>query len=247
MPGSARWPPRKDLTSSLTEEGLCGLVQVVGDGLGLGGGLVEGDGDDVVASERDHLAPLAVLDGFGCPEPVAGREDAVEGGRGAAALQVAKDDVAGVYAGALLELSGKAFADAAEPDVAELVLLCSLGHEVLAEGHALAHGDDAPFVSPLGALLEEVGYRFEVGLHLGDQGNVRGGGEACALGDPTRVPPHDLDDDDPLVAPGRGPHPVYRLGGYRDGGVVAERRVGRREVVVYGLRAPHHLHPEVVV
>src|SRR5215211_1495073 len=247
MPGSARWPPRKDLTSSLTEEGLCGLVQVVGDGLGLGGGLVEGNGDDVVASERDHLAPLAVLDGFGCPEPVAGREDAVEGGRGAAALQVAKDDVAGVYAGALLELSGKAFADAAEPYVAELVLLGVLGHEVLAEGHALAHGDDAPLISSFGALLEEVGDGIEVRFHLGDQGDVRGGSEAGAPGDPTRVAAHDLDDDDPLVAPGGGSYPVYCLGGYRDGRVVAEGRVGRREVVVYGLGTPDDLHPEVVV
>src|SRR5215208_1968726 len=152
----------------LAEEGLEDAVEVVGDGLGLGGGLIEGDGDDVVAPERDHLAPLAVLDGLGCSEAVAGRENAVESGRGAAALQVAEDDVAGVYPGALLELSGQAFADASEADVAELVLLSGLGHEVLAEGH------DAPLVSPLGALLEEIGYRLHVRLDLGDQGDVRG-------------------------------------------------------------------------
>src|SRR5829696_10310463 len=158
----------------LAEEGLEDAVEVVGDGLGLGSGLIEGDGDDVVAPERDHLAPLAVLDGLGCSEAVAGRENAVESGRGAAALQVAEDDVAGVYPGALLEFSGQAFADASEADVAELVLLSGLGHEVLAEGHALADGDDAPLVSPLGALLEEIGYRLHVRLDLGDQGDVRG-------------------------------------------------------------------------
>src|SRR3712207_8022955 len=50
----------------------------------------------------------SVLDGLGGPQAVAGREDAVEGGRGAAALQVSQDDVAGVYAGALLKLPGQA-------------------------------------------------------------------------------------------------------------------------------------------
>src|SRR5215212_11482543 len=107
----------------LAEEGLEDAVEVVGDGLGLGSGLIEGDGNDVVAPERDHLAPLAVLDGLCRAQSIAGREDAVEGGRGAAALQVAEDDVAGVYTCSLLELSGKAFAHAAETDVAELVLL----------------------------------------------------------------------------------------------------------------------------
>src|SRR3712207_5994139 len=189
----------------------------------------------------------SVLDGLGGPQAVAGREDAVEGRRGAAALQVSEDDVARVYAGALLELPGQALADAAEPHVAELVLLLGLGHEVLAEGHALAHGDDAPFFASLGALLEEVGDGLEVGLDLGDQGHVRGGGDAGSPGDPARVPPHDLDDDDPLVALGRGPYAIYRLGSYRDGGVVTKRRVGCREVVVYGLGAPDDLHPEVVV
>ena len=74
-------------------------------GLGLGGRLVQRYGDYLVAAQRDHLAPLAVLDCLGCPQAVARREDAVEGGRGASTLQMPEDDVAGGYGGAVLGVS----------------------------------------------------------------------------------------------------------------------------------------------
>src|SRR3712207_8926085 len=51
------------------------------------GGFGEVHGDDLASPQRHHLAPLAVLDGFGGAQTVAGREDAVVGGGGAAALQ----------------------------------------------------------------------------------------------------------------------------------------------------------------
>src|SRR5918993_1885957 len=236
-----------DSISLLSEERLGGTVQVVGDGFGLLGGFGEVNGDDLAAPERHHLAPLAVLDGFGGAQTVAGREDAVVGGGGAAALQVPEDDVAGVYSGALLQFAGQALADAAEAHVAELVLLAGLGHEVLAERYAFGDGDDAPAVALLGALLEEVGYGVEVRFHFRDQRHVRGGGDACAPRDPTGVAAHDLHDQYPLVALSRGPEAVYRLRRYRHGGIVPEGRVGRREVVVYGLGAAYDLRPEVFV
>ena len=122
-----------------------------------------------------------------------------------------------------------------------------LGYVVLAQDYALADRDYAPALAVLGALLEEVRYLVEVRFHLGDEGDVRGAGDARAPGDPTGVPPHDLDHHDPLVALGRGPYLVYGVGGDGDGRVVAEGRVGGRKVVVYGLGAPDDLDAEVVV
>src|SRR5215203_5533712 len=222
-------------------------VEVVGDGLRLIGGLREIYGHDVVTPEGDHLAPLAVLDGFGGPQTVTGREDTVEGRGGAAALQVAEDHVARLYARARFDLSRQRLGDAAETDVSELVRLGVLGHELLGEGHALAYGDEAPLLAPLGSLFEDVGDLVQVRLDLGNEGNVRRAREASPPGDPTSVTSHHLDDHDPLVAFGRGAELVYGVGGYGDGGVVAEGGVGRREVVVYGLGAAHDLYPEVVV
>src|SRR5215210_1986458 len=98
----------------LPEERLDDLVEVLGDGLGLLGGLLERYCDDVVAAQGDHLAPFAVLHGLGGPQAVAGGEDAVEGRRGAAALKVPEDDVARLDAGALLDLTGQRLGDAAE-------------------------------------------------------------------------------------------------------------------------------------
>ena len=60
-------------------------------------------------------------------------------------------------------------------------------------------------------------------------------------------PEREVPDPYPLVAPGGGPEAVYGLGGDRDGGVVAEGRVDRREVVVYGLGTAYDLHAEVLV
>src|SRR5215212_9777378 len=77
--------------------------------------------------------------------------------------------------------------------------------------------------------------------------HVGGGGEACAPGDPTSVPSHHLDDNDPLVALCRRPELVYGVRGDGDGGIIAESRVRRRQVVVYCFGASHDLHPEVVV
>src|SRR5215211_5273014 len=138
------------------EERLDDLVEIIGDCLGLLGGLREVDGHDVVTPECDHLAPLAVLDGLGGPEPVAGAQDAVEGSGGSAALEVTEDNVACLDTGALFDLARKCLRDAAETYVAELVRFGVLGHELFREGHALAHGDKAPLLALFGTLLEDV-------------------------------------------------------------------------------------------
>src|SRR5688572_4167523 len=61
------------------EEGAEVLVQLAGDCLGLVGSFGEVHGHNVVSAEGDHFAPLAVLDGLGGPQAVAGGEDTVVG------------------------------------------------------------------------------------------------------------------------------------------------------------------------
>ena len=71
---------------------------------------------------------------------------------------------------------------------------------------------------------------------LRDQDHVRAAGDPARDGDPARVPAHHLDDHHAVVRLGGRVQPVDRLGRDRDGGVEAERVVGRREVVVDRLR-----------
>ena len=100
-----------------------------------------------------HLTPLAVLDGFGGAQSVAGGEDAIVGGRGSAPLEVSEDDVARLYAGPFFYLLGERLRYAAKLHVAELVALGALGYVVFGEDDAFADGDEAPLLAVLGALF----------------------------------------------------------------------------------------------
>ena len=73
---------------------------------------------------------------------------------------------------------------------------------------------------------------------LGDEDHVGAAGDPAHDGDPARVTPHHLDHHHAVVRLGRGVQAVDRLRGDCDGGVEAERVVGRREVVVDRLRHP---------
>ena len=69
---------------------------------------------------RATIVPeVAFVDGVDRVQPEPGGEPAVEGGRRAAALDVAEHRGARLVAGALLDLLGEPLADAGEPDVAE--------------------------------------------------------------------------------------------------------------------------------
>ena len=89
------------------------------EGTGGGDGLVEGFLDDPGVFQGDHGAELAADDEVACGEAQAGGEDAVVGARGAAALEVAEDDGAGLDPGQVFDLAGDDVADPAEPAVAE--------------------------------------------------------------------------------------------------------------------------------
>src|SRR5688572_24354040 len=101
MPGPV---PAGRRGAASAEEHLSFGVEARVDELELTGRVVEGDADDVGAPEGDHLPEVLVVHGVDGVEPEAGGEPTVEGGRGAAALDVAEDDGAGLGPGADLDL-----------------------------------------------------------------------------------------------------------------------------------------------
>ena len=111
--------------------------------------------------------------------------------------------------------------------VQNLVALLGLG--------ALGDDDDRRVVQ-LEARLDVAADLVDVEGHLGDEDDVRAAGHARVQRDPARVPAHDLDDQDAVVALRGGVQPVDGLGGDVDRGVEAERVVRAREVVVDRLR-----------
>ena len=85
----------------------------------LPGGIVQGDCDDIVASQRGHLPEALRECEVGGQQPVARRKHAVVGGGRAAALQVAEGGHAGLEARDVLERLGEVLPHAAEAHVPE--------------------------------------------------------------------------------------------------------------------------------
>jgi hypothetical protein len=81
-----------------------------------------------------------------------------------------------------------------------------------------------------------------LGVHglLGHGDHLGAPRQAHIQGDEARMPPHDLYEEDPLVAGGGVPDAVNGLQGRVDGGVKADGIVGAKKVVVNGARHPHH-------
>src|SRR5512137_2773444 len=86
------------------EKDLGDVVEIGVDGLGFGQRLLERDLDDPVAAQPDHEAELLVLDEVDGGDPVTGGQDAVEGRRRAAPLDVAEDGDPGIDRGAHFDL-----------------------------------------------------------------------------------------------------------------------------------------------
>ncbi|EGJ74632.1 putative 6-phosphofructokinase [Streptomyces sp. Tu6071] len=206
--------------------------------------LRERDHHDVRAAQCRHVAEVAAVGGLdGVPAEARG-EDAVVGGGGAAALDVAEDDRAGLLAEARFEFVGERGADAAEALVAELVdLALAVVHRPGRRVRALGDADDGELLAAREAFLDHLHEVGRVEGPLGQADAVRAARHARLQGDPARVPPHDLDDHDPLVGLGRGLEAVDRLGRDADGGVEAEGAVGRGDVVVDRLRHADDRHP----
>ena len=101
---------------------------------------------------------------------------------------------------------------------------------------ALADDDDREVLAALVPLLEQPARLLDGDRLLGDQDHVGAAGDAGVDRDPARVAAHHLDDHHAVVRLRRRVQAVDRLRRDRDGGVEAERVVGRVQVVVDRLR-----------
>ncbi len=107
-----------------------------------------------------------------------------------------------------------------------------------------AFGDDhdREVGAPPVPVLDAVAHLVDVERLLGHEDDVGAAGDPRVRRDPTGVAAHHLDDHHPVVALGRRVQPVDGVGGDLHRGVEPEREVGRREVVVDGLRHADELH-----
>src|ERR671935_2622428 len=128
--------------SSLPEEDLGDAVDLLVEALDLAHGGVEGDADDLVAAQRDHLPPPRREHQLEGAHPEARGEHAVEGRGGAAALRVAEVGVARLDPRPALDLAREVEADAAEPPAPVDLLLRRLVEEVLFGVRVRVLGDD---------------------------------------------------------------------------------------------------------
>ena len=169
----------------------------------------------------------------------AGGQHAVEGGGGAAALDVAEDRHARLVARcAPRSPRSRSTRDAAEPGVAEGVRARArraTSPPSLRRG-ALGHDDDRERAAGVVAAPDPVAHLVHVERPLGHEDRVGAAGHAAVGGDPARVAAHHLHHHHPVVRLGGGVQPVDRVGGDLHGGVEAEGEVGARQVVVDRLR-----------
>ena len=185
------------------------------DGLVVLDGFRDGDVDDLVVLDTDHHVALIVEEGVDGRGAHARGEDAVEGCRGAAALEVTEDGHAHVIVGIFL-------------------------FHALGEAHGAAgdggFGDehDRRVLRFAEAVLDQFRELVDVGRDLRDDCCLGSGGDGAVEGEEAGVAAHDLDEEEALMAGGRVADLVDAVHDGVQRRVVADGRVGAVEVVVDG-------------
>ncbi len=197
---------------------------------------------DLGAAQRHHATPVPLDDGTHCGHPEPGRKHAVEGGRGAAALDVTEGGCPRLDTGLLFDDRSEQFADSAEAGTPERVE-ATLGVGVVHGVERKTLGDDNKrCAAPIVGFGDPLADLFDRGLPLRNQDDM---GTRCHAGvqrDPADVSAHDLCDHAAIVSVTGGAQTVHRLGRNLHGGVKPEGVVGRVQVVVDRLWHSDDLH-----
>src|SRR5581483_8185382 len=135
--------------------------------------VADGNGDDVVAAEGDHVAELPLGDQVDHRDAVAGGEEAVHRDRDSAALDVAEDATARVLEASHLELVAEPAPDAAQDRVRVARLALLHGERRAAERErALGDDDDREVVAGLPSPLDVQRDVVDLERNLGDEDRV---------------------------------------------------------------------------
>ena len=115
---------------------------------------------------------------------------------------------------------------------------------LLAARQLCAFGDhnDRELLPVIVTVLDDLADVVDIQRLLRHADRIRAAGNAAGDGDPARVAPHHLADDDAVVRFGGGVQAVDGLGRDADCGVEAEAGVGAAQIVVDGLRNADNLH-----
>src|ERR1043165_5923452 len=187
--------------SSLPEEDFGDVINLFVEALDLAHGVVEGNADDLVAAQRDHLPPLFGEHHLEGAHAEARGEHAVEGRGRAAALRVAEVGVARVNPRAPLDLQREVEADAAEPTLTVNLLLRRVVEEVFfgMRVRVLRDDDDGEGAAALLGVAQKLADARDAEGVFGDEYHVCAAGDAAVGRDPTGVAAHDLDDHDAMA------------------------------------------------
>ena len=148
-----------------------------GQELGLAGGLIQGDIDDLAGLDTHHVAVLLLHDEAGGSGAEAGGQHAVVGTGGAAPLIVAGDGDPGLLAGELLQLIGNAVGDGGVGVSLLPAAALLLGEDLVILGDGpLGHRHNGEAAALLLPPLNELRHALDVVGDLRDQNGVGAAG-----------------------------------------------------------------------
>ena len=176
------------------------------------------------------------MGGAGGGNTVAGCQDAVVGGWGAAALDVAKHRGAHVVSSAGFDLVADDLPDAVEGFVPEFVFFAfAKVHGSFLGQSAFGNADDAVLLPHLESAFHCLANISDIERHFGNHGVVRTASHAGMQRNPANVAAHDFNNQNTVVGFRRGVQPVNGVGGNGHGGIKTEGVVGSVDVIVNGL------------
>ena len=212
--------------------------------LGLARDLLEWVVADLVPVHADRLSVVLIADELGGMHAKARGEHAVVGAGGAAALDVAGHNGAGLDADHRLQLLGDARGNAAEARLRAGLRALLFLHVGLCAGHcALGHGEDGEVLAAARAGFDRRGDLFDVIGDFGHQQDVRPARDTGVERQPAGLVAHNLDDHAAPVAGGGGMDAVDDVRGDVHGRMEAERHIGHPDVVVDRLGQADDVEP----
>ena len=201
-----------------------------------------GEGDIGHRSEAvaHHASEHSVGRQFHCANSELLADDAIEGPRGSAALEMTEHARTCFAAGARGDERLDVGADAAETTVTGRRLAADLSSGLGAR--TLCDHRDERALSAAFAIFDELGQPVAIEGQFGDERDFRAAGHGAVQGQPSGVPSHHLEHEHAAVTLRSGAQVGHCLGDTAHRGIESESDVGRFKIVVDCLGHADDLH-----